>query len=56
VVEIWAQDNNYGKRINASLKGVQFVRDGDAFAGGGAASPDEFEDLSADASAAADLV
>lgn len=45
-IELWAQDNNYGKRINASLRGVQFVRDGDAFAGGGAASEDEFADLS----------
>ena len=42
-VEIWAQDNNYGKRVNAQLRGVQFLRDGDAFAGGGAASEDEFE-------------
>jgi len=50
-VELWAQDNNYGKRINASLRGVQFLRDGDAFAGGGAASPDEFDDLSADSGA-----
>lgn len=44
-IELWAQDNNYGKRINASLRGVQFFRDGDAFAGGGAASEDEFDDL-----------
>lgn len=44
-VEFWAQDNNYGKRINASLRGVQFARDGDAFTGGGAASQDEFDDL-----------
>jgi hypothetical protein len=44
-VEIYAQDNNFGKRINASLKGVQFVKDGDAFAGGAPASPDEFDDL-----------
>jgi len=51
-VELWAQDNNYGKRLNASLRGVQFLRDGDAFAGGGAALPDEFDDLSADASGA----
>jgi len=48
-VELWPQDNNYGKRINASLRGVQFLRDGDAFAGGGAASPDDFDDLSTDA-------
>src|SRR6185437_7635811 len=26
-VQIWAQDNEFGKRINASLLGVQFVRD-----------------------------
>lgn len=50
-VELWAQDNNYGKRINASLGGVQFLRDGDAFAGGGAASADEFDDVTAGADA-----
>lgn len=44
-LELWAQDNNYGKRINASLRGVQFLRDGDAFAGGGAASEDEFDEV-----------
>jgi len=44
-VEVWAQDNKYGKRINASLRGVQFDSDGDAFSGGGAASVDEFDDL-----------
>jgi len=54
-VELWAQDNNYGKRVNASLRGVQYLRDGDAFAGGGAASEDEFDDLTAGASAG-DLV
>ena len=50
-VDLWAQDNAYGKRINASLCGVQFVRDGDAFAGGGIASEAEFDDLSAGADA-----
>ncbi|WP_244126983.1 ssDNA-binding protein, partial [Xylella fastidiosa] len=45
-IELWAQDNNYGKRINASLGGVQFLRDGEAFAGGGVASVEDFEDLS----------
>lgn len=44
-IELWCQDNNYGKRINASLRGVQFYKDGDAFAGGGAASEDEFDDI-----------
>lgn len=45
-IELWAQDNNYGKRVNASLRGIQFLRDGDAFAGGAPASEDEFDDLS----------
>lgn len=44
---LWAQDNSFGKRINAELKGIQFVRDGDAFGGAGpAASADDFGDLS----------
>lgn len=46
-VELWAQDNQYGKRINATLRGIQFHADGDAFGGGAPASSDEFEDLSA---------
>lgn len=54
-IELWAQDNNYGKRVNASLRGVQFVKDGDAFAGGGAANEDEFDDI-ADGAGADDLV
>jgi hypothetical protein len=45
IVDIWVQDNNFGKRINASLRGVQFVKDGDAFSGGGAATEDDFADL-----------
>ena len=52
-IELWCQDNNYGKRINASLRGVQFLRDGDAFAVGGAATEDEFDDLAAGADAGA---
>lgn len=54
-IELWAQDNAYGKRINASLRGVQFLKDGDAFAGGGAASDEEFDDL-AEGATAEDLV
>lgn len=54
-IELWCQDNNFGKRINASLRGVQFLKDGDAFAGGGSASDDEFDDI-ADGATADDLV
>lgn len=42
-VDLWAQDNNYGKRINAQLRGVQFAGDGEAFGAGSTASADEFE-------------
>lgn len=45
-IELWAQDHkSYGKRINAQLRGVQFVADGDAFAAGTPAGEDDFEDL-----------
>lgn len=52
-VEIWAQDNNYGKRLNASLRQVQFLTDGEPFAGGGASSECDFEAI---AETADDLV
>ncbi|EAA6845047.1 DUF2815 domain-containing protein, partial [Salmonella enterica subsp. enterica] len=41
----------FGKRVNASLSGVQFLRDGDAFTGGQPASADEFDDISEGADA-----
>jgi hypothetical protein len=45
-IEVWAQDNkDFGKRINAQLRGIQFDRDGDAFAAGSPANADEFADL-----------
>lgn len=50
-IEVWAQDNNYGKRINCQIKGVQFYKDGEAFSGGGAASADDFDDLGVDETA-----
>lgn len=47
IIELWAQDHpKGGKRINATLKGVQFHSRGDAFSGGGkGAEAEEFEDL-----------
>lgn len=47
-IEFWAQDNQYGKRINATLRGVQFVADGDAFGGGAPATVSEFDDVADD--------
>jgi len=42
-VEFWGQANEYGKRINAQIRGVQFAGDGDAFAASRPASADEFD-------------
>ena len=55
-IDIWPQDNQYGQRINAALRGVKFSKDGQPFAGGGAASEDEFEFDDSDEDAVDDLV
>lgn len=48
-VELWVQDNKWGQRVNATLLGIQFVKDGDAFGSGSPpANPDDFPDLDAD--------
>jgi hypothetical protein len=49
-VDIWAQDNTYGRRINASLLGVRFWRKGDAFSGAAPAAADDFAEAADDAS------
>lgn len=38
MVDVWAQDNQFGKKVNATLTGIQFVKDGDAFAAGAPAA------------------
>ena len=46
IVQLWPQDNNYGKRINANLMGVQFYRDGESFGDGGSgATIDDFDEI-----------
>lgn len=51
-LQLWTQDNDSGKGVRCELLGIQFAKDGDAFAGGTkAADADEFEDLSAGADA-----
>ena len=45
-VEFWAQDNNYGKAIRCTLRGVKFVKDGQSFgATTTAADADEFPEM-----------
>lgn len=50
LIDTWNQEHaEGGKRVNASVYGVQKVRDGDAFAAGGTpADADEFDDISAE--------
>jgi hypothetical protein len=43
-INFWVQDNDFGKAIRCGLRGVQFLRDGEAF-GGGRASADEFDNV-----------
>jgi hypothetical protein len=45
IVTIWAQNNQFGKRINAQLDGVQFNRNGEPF-GDGAVTVNEFDAFS----------
>lgn len=42
IVSLWAQNNQWGKRINGSLEGIQFAKDGEPFGDGGA-SVNEFD-------------
>ena len=43
IVRIWAQDNEFGKRINCSLEAVRYRDKGEAF-GAAPVSADEFDD------------
>ena len=43
LIRPWAQDNKFGKRINANLRGVQFVDDGEAFGIAPVDADEEFE-------------
>lgn len=44
-IRVWAQDNQYGKRVNCQLRAVQFVKDGDTFGSGQVDASKEFESL-----------
>jgi len=46
IVDVWPMDNQFGKRINATLSGVQFHKDGEAFGGSAPADASEFDDES----------
>lgn len=42
-IRLWVQDNKFGKRVNAELRAVQFVKDGESFGAGPVRAEDEFE-------------
>lgn len=48
IVDIWVQNNSYGKRANGNLFGIQFLKDGEAFGAGDVDVTDDFEDLDDD--------
>lgn len=42
-IRLWVQDNKWGKRVNAELRAVQFVKDGESFGAGQVNAEDEFD-------------
>mgnify|MGYP000063637364 CR=1 FL=1 len=44
-IALWAQDNEFGKRVNANLRAVQFVREGEAFGVAPVDANDEFDEV-----------
>jgi len=49
IIEPWVQDNQFGKRVNSNLLGVQFVKDGEPFGDGGTkVTEDDFDDIEDD--------
>ena len=52
-VSLWTQNNKFGKRVNANLRGIQFLRDGPAFGVAPVDADNEFELLGDQATAGA---
>lgn len=44
-LRLWVQDNKFGKRVNAQLRAIQFVKDGPAFGQAPVNADEEFENL-----------
>lgn len=45
VIDIWVMNNNFGRRANGNLFGIQFYADGEAFGAGDIDVTDEFDSL-----------
>jgi len=48
VLDVWAMDNKYGKRIIASLEAVQFAADGEPFTASSVNVESDFDDIGGD--------
>jgi hypothetical protein len=46
-LDVWAQDNKWGRRINCSLRGIMLTGEGENFSGSTPASANDFADLAA---------
>lgn len=42
-VRLWVMDNKFGKRVNAELRAVQFLKDGESFGAGPVVAENEFD-------------
>ena len=47
-MDVWAQDNKFGKGVRAGLVAIQFVKHGESFGGAASATSDDFEDIGFD--------
>lgn len=47
-IDLWVQNNAYGKRINSTLLAVQFAKDGEPFADGSTGDVNDFDMLDDD--------
>lgn len=50
VIDFWVMNNAFGKRVNANLHGIQFVKHGEPFGAGNIDVFDDFDDLDGDGS------
>ena len=50
-ISLWIMDNKWGKKINANLVGIQFVKDGSSFGSAAVAAETIFDDISSEQAA-----
>lgn len=48
IIETWVQANDFGKRVNFNLLGIQFVKDGESFGAGNVDVTSDFDVVESD--------